>query len=60
MYVNAQMILVETVSGIWGGGWGRAVEEMNSSMIYLTHFKYIPTQLKNNIFQFKKKKHGDS
>jgi hypothetical protein len=40
MYVNAKMIPVETVPGIGGGG-RRAVEGMNSSMIYLIHCKNL-------------------
>jgi hypothetical protein len=41
MYVNVKMIPVETVPVIRGGGMKRAVERMNSSMIYLTHFKNL-------------------
>jgi hypothetical protein len=33
------MIPVETVPGIGGGGWKRAVKGVNSSMIYLIHCK---------------------
>jgi hypothetical protein len=33
------MISVETVPGMGGMGWKRAVEEVNSSMIYLIHYK---------------------
>jgi acyl CoA:acetate/3-ketoacid CoA transferase beta subunit len=37
MYVNAKMIPVETVPGM--GGSRRAVEEVNSSVIYLIRCK---------------------
>jgi hypothetical protein len=37
MYVNAEMRPVETIPAMEGGG--RAVEGMNSSMIYLMHCK---------------------
>jgi hypothetical protein len=39
MYVNAKMIPVEIVPGIGGGGKRIAVEGVNSSMIYLIHYK---------------------
>jgi hypothetical protein len=41
MYVNAQMRPIETVPGIKGGGGRREVEGMNSSMMYLIHFKNL-------------------
>jgi hypothetical protein len=42
MYVNAEMIPVETVPEIQGERvWKRAVEGMNSSMIYLIHCKKL-------------------
>jgi hypothetical protein len=41
MLVNAKMITVETVPGIGGEGRKRAVEWVNSSMIYLIHCKNL-------------------
>jgi hypothetical protein len=44
MYINAKMILVETVPGIRCGEMkerGREVEGVNSSMIYLMHCKNL-------------------
>jgi hypothetical protein len=41
MYINAKMIAVETVPGNGGGGWKRAVERMNSNVIYLIHCKNL-------------------
>jgi hypothetical protein len=38
MYVNAKMIIVETIPGM-GGRLRRAVEGVNSSMIHLIHSK---------------------
>jgi hypothetical protein len=32
---------VETIPGIGGGGWRRAVEGVNSSMITLIHYKNL-------------------
>jgi hypothetical protein len=65
MYVNVKMIPVETVPelGEWGGN--RAVEEVNSSIIYLIHCKNLckcytvppPSRtkvIKNNKINFKK------
>jgi hypothetical protein len=40
MFVNAKMIPVEIVPGIQGGG-KKAVEGVNSSMIYLMHCKNL-------------------
>jgi hypothetical protein len=41
MYLSAQMIPVETVPGISGGGMKESSRGVNSSMIYLTHFKNL-------------------
>jgi hypothetical protein len=41
MYVNAKMIPVETIPGIGGGGIKKIWEELNSSVIYLTHCKNL-------------------
>jgi hypothetical protein len=42
MYINAKLILVETVLGIGGvGKWRRAVDGVNSSTIYLIHCKNL-------------------
>jgi hypothetical protein len=38
MYVNAKMILVQTIPGIGRGGKERAMEGVNSTMIYLIHY----------------------
>jgi hypothetical protein len=38
-YVNAKMIAVETTPGMGGGMIRRAVEGVNSSMIYLIYCK---------------------
>jgi hypothetical protein len=40
MYVNTKMIPVETVESE-KGEWGRAVEGVNSRMIYLIHCKNL-------------------
>jgi hypothetical protein len=39
MHVNAKIIPAETVTRIGGKGIKRAVEEVNSSMIHLIHYK---------------------
>jgi hypothetical protein len=59
MYINAKMIPAETVPGIRVGGWKRAEEGVNSSVIYLIHCKNlckcynvpppITTKIKNKI-----------
>jgi hypothetical protein len=41
MYVNAKMILVETVPGIRERRWRRVVEGVYSSTMYLTHCKNL-------------------
>jgi hypothetical protein len=41
MYVNAKMISVETVLGIRGGGMKERGIRVNSSMIYLIHYKNL-------------------
>jgi hypothetical protein len=41
IYVNAKMIAVETVPGIWGLGIKRAKKGMNSSVIYLMYSKNL-------------------
>jgi hypothetical protein len=52
--LNEKIICVETVSGIGGREWKRTEEEVNSSMIYLIHYKNLcktpmyPTQHTNN------------
>jgi hypothetical protein len=57
MYVNAKMIPVETVPGIWGGGCMRERSGGgNSSMMYWMHFKCynVPTLSKTIKKNFKK------
>jgi hypothetical protein len=39
MYVNAKMILVETVTGTRGGGIKESSGGVNSNVIYLVHCK---------------------
>jgi hypothetical protein len=41
MYVSGKMIPVESVPGIGEERWKRAVEGVNSSMIYLIHCKNL-------------------
>jgi hypothetical protein len=39
MYVNAQMMPVETAPGMGEGGYSTMMEGVNSNMIYLIHCK---------------------
>jgi hypothetical protein len=41
MYVNAKMIPIETVPESRDRGWKRAVEEVNSNLIYLINCKNL-------------------
>jgi hypothetical protein len=42
MYISARMRLVETISGIRGGGdKGKMMEGVNSSMMYRIHCKNL-------------------
>jgi hypothetical protein len=41
MYVNAKIIPVETVPGIWGGEMKESSEGVNSNMLYLIHCKNL-------------------